>query len=181
VKAYARYGGLVAWIDALVWQNVYEHGRSGSLYLASLVGSREATRGIAAALAKSNTDKPDKPVWIFPEDGPPIQARMASGEGVRIRNASLGKAHHVIVYDDRLHKRFAVFRERDDRALALWLSRRLGLPVPPDWIPDLEATISLPAYGVRAYRELMRYEYKSLHEEKFKAVEVPEDLEAVAV
>jgi len=172
VKAYARHGGLVAWTDALVWQFLYEEARSGSLYLASLVGSREATRAIAAALARGES------VWIFPEDGPPIRAGMASGGGVRIRSASLGKAHHVIVHDDRLHQRFAVFRERDDRALALWLSRRLGLPVPPDWIPDLEATISLPAHGVRAYRELMRYEYERLHEEKFRA---PESLEAVAV
>ncbi|MEM1684700.1 MAG: hypothetical protein QXD60_02985 [Nanopusillaceae archaeon] len=154
-----RYKGLVAHADALV---AVESGDHLVPWLVSLLGPREAVRGIGAALAAG-----EKVYAHLPEAPPRLLVRSYFQEA-RLRHAPLGQGVHHLVYHSRgLGEEFYFARYPDPQREALWLSRRLGFPVPPDWLPSLEERLALPAWGGRALRALREDEYLDLLKERF--------------
>lgn len=143
--AKARYRGLVALLDGVVWKG------ERALFL-SLAGPREAVRGIMAALAKG------KEVGVSLE-GEELYLRA---EGGRIRGTPIPGGYHGIWTDGRIGEEAYVAREENPRREALWASRRVGRPIPLGWWPHLRPRLLLPAWGAVALRAPRLEEWEEL-------------------
>jgi hypothetical protein len=151
-----RYKGFLLLGDALVWEG---EEREAVPLLLSAVGPREALKALGGALASRER------VTAFLPQGTPLTLQR-DWERVRLRLANLGGKHYHLVYHrEDLGQGFYFAREANARREALWLSRRLGYPVPPQWLPLLEERLSLPAHGGRALKPLPIEVYHRLRQE----------------
>lgn len=151
----AQHDGLEATIESMAWSRRGD----GSMTLAflSLVGPREAVRGILAALASH------KEISVQTEGGWK-RARRTWKEAHIGTEPLRGNIVHGAFWSEGVY----VAREPDPRREALWLSRQLGKPVHPNWIPLLEEKVALESYRCRALTVLASYEYRDFLERLFQ-------------
>lgn len=148
---WARYQGLAAAVEAAAWTDAKD-----ALFL-SLVGPREAVRGILSALASGR-----RAALALPEG----RLDLEGGGGSRIRVVRLkGGQYHGVYHRTTLGKLYYVAREEDPRREALWASRSLGYPIPPAWWPRLRPLLLQPALNAVVLRSPSRMEYERLVEE----------------
>ncbi|RTG97625.1 hypothetical protein [Thermus scotoductus] len=135
---WARHKGLAAALEAAAWKD--DH-----LVLLSVVGPREAVRGILAAAASG------KDVVLSLEGG----VETKRGYRGRMRLAALRRGvYHGVYQAPGLGKDYYVAREADLEREALWASRTLGKPIPVPWWPVLRPLLLL--LGGRALELLLR-------------------------
>ena len=127
--------------------------RHGMLYALSLVGPEPAVRGAVRELKRGAL------ALIWGARGA-HEAYFLNGEGLRVYTAHVPGGLHAVVARPGIY----LARERDPRREALWLSRQMGLPVPPEWVDELleEAEAWLEAEGLVAFYPVPASFYRGL-------------------
>ncbi len=142
MAALVKHRGLVAFLDAAVW-------REGHPVFLSLVGSREAVRGILAALLLE-----EGITLVLPEATLSLSPRGKGGSAVtRVRGG-----YHGVFWEGEPGG-YYVARKEDPHLEALWASRALGKPIPPSWWPALRPRLLLPSHGAVGLRPPEEGEY----------------------
>lgn len=144
---------LLLLLEAAAWQHKF-------LYAVSFVGPERSVRQMVRHLRSEGA------VELFlPAEGGARIVRASFYRPPLAHLARLGEGQaHAVLRREGVY----VARERDRRREALWLSRGMGLPVPPEWVDEvLEASGEQPeTYNMVCFFPGDPYAYRDLLREK---------------